>query len=142
MVRSFLILITLISFSAHADFLGFKTGDDVSSKIPGLVEKLKNLDMADTPVYEENFNQLVKSVENSMEEEKLYCAGETADSNGKVLPKESKQLCFRELKSNYLEAMDTIFNLKKKYLGLIHNRQIEKLSEIQKKLKADIDKSF
>jgi hypothetical protein len=38
--------------------------------------------------------------------------------------------------------METIFDLKKKYLGLIHNRQIEKLSEIQKKLKADIEKSF
>lgn len=142
MVRSFLVLLFIFSFSAHADFLGFKTGDDVSSKIPGLIEKLKKLEMADTPVYEENFNQLVKSIENSMEEEKLFCAGETADANGKVLPKESKQLCFRELKSNYLEAMDTIFDLKKKYLGLIHNRQIEKLSDIQKKLKADIDKSF
>jgi hypothetical protein len=142
MVRIVLILCLLFSFSAFADFLGFKTGDDTKSKIPDLIEKLNKLEVEDSPAYEDKFNQLVKSIETSMEDEKLICSGEIADSNGKVLPKESKQLCFRDLKTNYLSAMDTIFNLKKKYLGLIHNRQIEKLTEIQKKLKADIDKSF
>lgn len=142
MVRSLLILSLFISFQASADFLGFKTGDDRKSKIPDLIEKLKELKVEDSPAYEDNFNQLVKSIETSMEEEKLFCSGEVADSNGKVVPKESKQLCYRELKTHYLEAMETIFDLKKKYLGLIHNRQIEKLSEIQKKLKADIEKSF
>jgi hypothetical protein len=132
----------LISFHVQADFLGFKIGDSSKSKIPDLIEKLNKLEVEDSPAYEEKFNLLVKNIENSMEEEKLFCSGETADANGKVLPKESKQLCFRDLKSNYLEAMDTIFNLKKKYLGLIHNRQIEKLSQIQKKLKVDIEKSF
>lgn len=142
MVRSLLVLSLFISLHASADFLGFKIGDDRKSKIPDLIEKLKDLKVEDSPAYEESFNQLVKSIENSIEEEKLFCSGETADANGKVLPKESKQLCFRELKTHYLEAMETIFDLKKKYLGLIHNRQIEKLSEIQKKLKADIEKSF
>jgi hypothetical protein len=142
MVRIVLILSLLFSFRAFADFLGFKTGDDTKSKIPDLIEKLNKLEVEDSPAYEDKFNQLVKSIETSMEDEKLFCSGEIADSNGKVLPKESKQLCFRDLKTNYLSAMDTIFNLKKKYLGLIHNRQIEKLSEIQKKLKVDIDKSF
>lgn len=142
MVRFVLILGFLISLNASADFLGFRTGDDPKSKIPGLIEKLKDLKVEDSPVYEESFNQLVKNIENSMEEEKLFCSGETTDSNGKAVAKENKQLCFRELKTHYLEAMDMIFELKKKYLGLIHNRQIEKLSEIQKKLKADIDKSF
>ena len=142
MVRTILILCLFISFHVQADFLGFKIGDSSRSKIPDLIEKLNKLEVEDSPAYEEKFNLLVKSIENSMEEEKLFCSGETADASGKVLPKESKQLCFRELKTNYLEAMDTIFNLKKKYLGLIHNRQIEKLSEIQKKLKVDIEKSF
>lgn len=98
--------------------------------------------MEDGPGYEDRFNQLVKALEQTLEEEKLFCAGEAADAEGKVLPKDKKQLCFRELKNHYLEAQDTIFNLKKKYLGLIHNRQLEKLSEIQKKLRADIEKSF
>ncbi len=48
----------------------------------------------------------------------------------------------RDLKSNYLEALETIYNLKKKYLGLIHNRQIENLTQIQNRLKTDIEKSF
>jgi hypothetical protein len=135
------ILVFLISFNAYADFLGFNS-DSTKSKIPEIVAKLKSIKVEDGPIYEEKFNQLVKLIENSMEEEKLFCSGETSDSEGKVLPKESKQLCFRELKTHYLEAMETIFNLKKKYLGLIHNRQIEKLTEIQKKLKADIEKSF
>ena len=142
MVRIILITSLLFSFSASADFLGFKTGDDNESKIPDLIEKLRKLEVEDSPIYEEKFNLLVKSIENSMEEEKLICSGETADASGKVLPKESKQLCFRGLKTHYLEAMDTIFDLKKKYLGLIHARQIEKLTEIQKKIKVDIDKSF
>lgn len=130
-----------MSLNVRADFLGFKTGGS-SSKIPQLIEKLKELKVEDSPAFEESFNQVVKSIESSIEEEKLLCSGETADANGKVLPKQSKQLCFRDLKTNYLEAMETIFNLKKKYLALIHNRQIEKLSEIQLKLKADIEKSF
>lgn len=142
MVRTFLIVSFFVSFNASADFLGFKIGDNERNKIPEQIEKLKKIDIEDSPAYEEKFNNSVKAIENSMEEEKLYCAGETADSSGKVLPNSSRQLCFRDLKTNYLEAMDTIFNLKKKYLGLIHTRQIEKLSEIQKKLKVDIDKSF
>ena len=139
MVRS--LLIFLFCFNAHADFLGFKTGDN-KSKIPALVEKLKSMQIADGPSYEDGFNQMVKVIEIAIDEEKLICLGESADSNGKVIPKEQKQLCFRELKANYLEAVETIFNLKKKYLGIIHNRQLEKMNEIQNKLKSDIEKSF
>ncbi|MBA2406093.1 MAG: hypothetical protein H0V66_15060 [Bdellovibrionales bacterium] len=130
------------SINASADFLGFKTGDSSKGKIPDLVQKLNKLQVEDSPIFEENFNQIVKSIENNMEEEKSFCSGETADAEGKVLTGGNKQLCFRDLKSQYLEAMDTIFTIKKKYLALIHTRQIEKLSEIQKKLKLDIDKSF
>ncbi len=128
--------------AAYADFLGFKTDDGIKSRIPEIVEKLKNLKMVAGPAYEENFNQLVKNLEVTIEEEKLYCSGEATDVKGKVVPKDQKQLCFRELKTNYLEAVETIFNLKKKYLGVIHNSQLDKLSEIQTKLKSDIEKSF
>jgi hypothetical protein len=141
MFRFILILIVFLTFQVRADFLGFKSGGPLNSKIPGIVEKLKSLEMSDGPMYEDSFNQSVKSIENTLEEEKLFCAGEAPDASGKVLTKD-KQLCFRELKSSYLDAMEVIFDLKKKYLGLIHNRQIQKLSEIQKKLKEDIEKSF
>jgi len=142
MVRIILVFSFLFSFNTFADFLGFKTDESSKSKIAELVDKLKKLKVEDSPVYEENFNQIVKSIENSMEEEKLFCSGESADASGKVLQKENKQLCFRELKTHYLEAIDAIFTLKKKYLGLIHGRQIAKLTEIQNKLKVDIDKGF
>jgi hypothetical protein len=136
------ILIVLISFQARADFLGFRTGDAPKSKLPPLIEKLKNLEMEDGPAYEEVFNQLVKTIELTIEEEKQFCSGEVTDSDGKVLGKEQRKLCFRDLKTNYLDAIDTIYILKKKYLGLLHSRQIENLSKIQNKLKGDIDKSF
>lgn len=144
MVRFILVccITFLISPDLRADFLGFNTDEDSGGRIPAITEKLKNLEMEEGPAYEDKFNQLVKSLEQTLEEEKLYCSGESANAAGKVLPKEKKQLCFRELKAHYLEAQETIFNLKKKYLGLIHNRQIEKLTEIQKKLRSDIDKSF
>lgn len=142
MVRFILILSLGLPSYAFADFLGFKIGDSNQSKIPQYTEKLKKLEMDNNPVYEDNFNQLVKAIEIKLEEEKLFCSGEVADANGKVLTKDKKQLCFRELKESYLEATDTIFNLKKKYLGLIHNRQVERLTQIQNKIRIDIDKSF
>lgn len=140
MVKSLLILV--ISFSAHADLFDFGADGGKDSKIPALIEKLKGLEIKDDPAFEESFNQHVKAIENGVEEEKLYCSGEATDAAGKTLPPAQKQLCMRELKKHYLEATTTIFDLKKKYLGVIHQRQLEKLSEIQKKQKADIEKNF
>ena len=144
MAKSFLIICLLISFNASADLFDFNSeksgGKD--SKIPALIEKLKGIEMKDDPGFEESFNQAVKAVENGVEDEKLYCSGESTDSEGKTLPLSQKPLCMRELKKHYIEATSVIFDLKKKYLGFIHQRQIQKLSEIQKKLKADIEKNF
>lgn len=142
MVKFILILSCLFVFEAKADLFDFDSDKPRESKIPALVEKLKGLEMKEDPAYEEAFNQSVKSIENSMEEEKLFCSGEATDAEGKALPKEQKQLCMRELKKHYLNATMTIFDIKKKYLGFIHQRQLEKLTEIQKKLKADIEKDF
>lgn len=132
-------LFIIISPVLYADFFG---SEAYKSKIPGLVEKLKGIDQSSLPSYEDQFNLQVKSIENAVEEEKLVCSGEATDAAGKLVSKDKKQLCFRELKNNYLEASDVIFSFKKKYLELIHSRQIERLTEIQKKLKADIEKGF
>lgn len=142
MVKFILILNCLFIFEAKADLFDFDSDKPRESKIPALVEKLKGLEMKEDPAYEEAFNQSVKTIENSMEEEKLFCSGEATDAEGKALPKEQKQLCMRELKKHYLNATMTIFDIKKKYLGFIHQKQLEKLTEIQKKLKADIEKDF
>lgn len=141
MARALLILF-FMSSTAQADIFGFTNEEGFTSRVPSLVKKLKSLDMDKESNYEENFNLGVKAIENSIEEEKLFCSGESADSKGVVLPKEQKQLCFRELKTHYLSAMEEIFILKKKYLGKIHALQIQKLTEIQKNLKSDIEKSF
>lgn len=142
MVQSLLILL-LLSFNASADIFDFDSEKStMESKIPELVEKLKTMNMKDDPEYEDNFNKTVKAIENGMEEEKLYCSGEATNSEGKTLPAKQKQLCMRELKKHYLEASMTIFDIKKKYLAYIHQKQLEKLDEVQKKLKADIEKNF
>ena len=142
MAKFILIFALFISTFAHADFLGFGTNDGYASRLPPLIEKLKSLRLSNDPGFEDIFNQVVKNIETGLEEEKLFCSGEATDPKGRTLPKEQKQLCFRELKAQYIDAVGVIFEMKKKYLGLIHKRQIEKLSEIQSKMKADIEKNF
>jgi hypothetical protein len=142
MAKLILILATLLSTSAYADFLGFGTDDGYASRLPPLIEKLKSLKLSNDPGFEDTFNLTVKNIENGVEEEKLFCAGESTDPKGRTLPKEQKQLCFRELKSQYMDAVSVIFDMKKKYLDLIHKRQMDRLSEIQSKMKADIEKNF
>lgn len=144
MVKTLLSLFVLLSFSAEAQFLGFG-GDskaNLKSRVPELLEKLKGLEMKTDPHYEESFNQGVKGIETAIEEEKLYCSGEAVDSEGKVLAPEKKQLCMRDLKKQYLKSNEEIFELKKKYLELIHTRQMDRLDEAQAKLKSNIEKNF
>ncbi len=136
------VLIFILINSAHADIFGFGSDKSFKSRVPGLTEKLKKLQLNANPGFEDSFNQVVRDLENSIEEEKLYCSGEAPDSKGKVLPGDQKQLCFRELKKNYLEAVEVIFEAKKKYMQLLHTEQQSRLTEIHRKLKADIDKNF
>lgn len=143
MVKTLLISFILLSMTAQADIFDF--GSDKSgngSRLPQLIEKLKSLEFKDGPQYESSFNETVKEVENRVEEEKLFCSGEAQDSEGKTLPPAKKQLCMRELKKHYLEATSAIFELKKKYLTQIHQKQLQRLSEIQSKLRTDIEKNF
>lgn len=136
------ILILCFILPAHADIFGFGSDKNSKSRIPGLTEKLKSLQLKSDPGFEDTFNRIVKDVENAIEEEKLYCGGEAPDSEGKTLPADQKQLCFRELKKSYLEAVEVIFEAKKKYFQLLHSEQLNRLSETQKKIKADIEKNF
>lgn len=142
MVNFLTLLLILSSTNARADFLGFGGDDSQKSKLVDLTDKLRSLTMKVDPSYEEAFNKGVKDIETALEEEKLFCSGEVADREGKTLPKEKKQLCMRELKKFYVESLDTIFELKKKYLGMIHSDHMGKLGEIHKKVKADVEKNF
>jgi hypothetical protein len=135
-------LILLFSLSAQADFLGLGEDTGLQSRIPALIEELRSLEMKVDPNYEDAFNKGVRKIENGMEEEKLYCTGEASDAEGKTLPKDKKQLCMRALKKHYLQAMDSIYELKKKYLELIHSRQMKRMDEVHEKLKVDLEKNF
>lgn len=141
MVRSFFIVLVISSSIAQADLFDF--GDkDSGTKIVTLMDKIKALKMNDGPEFEALFNQNIQGIENALEEDKRFCAGESVNKQGKTLPASQKQFCMRELKKHYLDATVTIFEVKKKYLEFIHQTQIRKLSEIQIKLKADIEKNF
>lgn len=142
MVRSLLVSLLFLSVTAHAQFFGFGGSNKFSSRIPALMQKMRKLEMTTTPGFEDTFNKSVKELEVAAEEEKLYCSGEATDSEGKSLPTGQKELCFRELKKHYLEAMETIFEMKKKYLDLLHAQQIRKLIDVHKKLTSDIEKNF
>jgi hypothetical protein len=143
MARFFLVLVFFVVTSLHADIFDFVSGTDGNnSRIESLINKLKSLEMKDGPGFEENFNQLIKGIENAVEDEKLYCSGESTNSEGKTLPVSQKQYCMRELKKKYQEATKVIFEIKKKYLVFIHERQLQRLNEIQTKMQTDIDKSF
>lgn len=142
MVQFISALILTFSLSAEAQFFGLGGDNKFSSRIPELSKKLGKMSMSTSPGYEESFNKAVKDLENAVEEEKLYCAGEASDSQGKTLAQGQKELCFRELKKHYLEAMDVVFNLKKQYLGLLHTQHMQRLSDIHKKLTSEIEKNF
>ncbi len=142
MAQPLLLIFLFLSLSARADLFDFAAEKSESSRIPALVQKLRGLEMKDGPEFEELFNQTVKGIENAVEEEKLFCAGEATNSSGKTVEPGQKQLCMRELKKAYLEASAAMFDAKKKYLGFIHERQLKKLSEIQARLRADIEKNF
>jgi hypothetical protein len=143
MAKFILISLLFLSLSVQADLFDFVSGGEGSdSRINSLIEKMKKIEMKEGPEFEDSFNQIIKGIEIAVEDEKLYCSGESTNSKGKTLPPSQKQLCIRELKKQYLEATNTIFEIKKKYLGFIHQKQIQKLTEIQSSLKSDIEKSF
>lgn len=142
MARSFLILFLMTSFAANAQIFGFGGTNRFASKVPEIAEKLRKMEVKPSPEFEDNFNRAVREIQNVVEEEKLFCAGEASDSEGKTLGKEQKELCFRELKKHYLQSMEVVFELKKKYLVILHKDHVERLTEMHKKLSADIEKSF
>jgi hypothetical protein len=141
-MAQFVLIIFFLFHNARADLFNFGSDKSHRSKIPGLIEKLRAMEIKDGPDFEESFNSSVKNLEVAMEQEKLYCSGEALDSEGKALAASKKALCMRELKKHYLEATGVIFEMKKKYLGFIHQLHLKKLDEIQSKIKTDIEKNF
>ncbi len=137
MVKLFLVLFisTGISFAQEKVF-------EFESKIPELTEKFKALKVEEEIRFEDQFNTLVKELEQTLEKEKNICAGEMSMENGEIVSKENRQLCLRKIKQHYLVSFTQIHLLKKRYLTLIHKKQIDELDENFEKLKSQFDKNF
>lgn len=136
----FIFILSFLLNPAFADF--FSSGSKFKSKLPKVTEKLKSIEVKTDPSFEEKLTQLITEAESIFIEEREYCSGELADSQGNVVIKDQKEICFRELKNNYLETVDIVFNLKKKFLSSIHNQQLERLNKIQNKIKSDLENNF
>lgn len=133
----------MLSLTVQANIFDFSSDENSrTSKIPELIKKMNSLEVKNEIDYEDSFNQLAKALENTVEEEKLYCSGEAQDKDGKSLPQSQRQLCMRDLKKLYLKGTAALYELKRKYLAEIHKKQMKDLGEIQEKLKADIEKNF
>ncbi len=141
MVKPILMIFLFLFPFARADVFDFVSPKS-DSKLISLTKKLRNLQIKEGPEFEENFNGIVKNIEMAMEEEKLYCSSDAPNNLGKILPPAQKQFCMRELKKQYLESMSTIFEIKRKYLSLLHKLQLNKLTETQKRLHNEIERNF
>jgi hypothetical protein len=143
MVKFILIFCLLTPFALRADFFDFVGGKSSSdSPLLLVIDKLKSFEVKAGPEFEDNFNQAVKGVDYAIEQEKLYCSGEVANKKGKVIPADKKQLCVRELKKRYIEVTGLIFEIKRKYLSLVHDIQLKQLTNIEEDLKNSIEKNF
>jgi len=136
-VKLFLILFFSLGISYAQD-----KAFEFESKIPELTEKLKALKIEEEIRFEDQFNTLVKELEQTLEKEKSICAGEMSMESGEIVSKENRQLCLRKIKEHYLASFTQIHLLKKRYLTLIHKKQIEQLDENFEKLKSQFDKNF
>jgi len=112
------------------------------SQIPTLGAKLKALKLEDDTRFEDQFNLLVKELEQTLEREKNICLGELSTESGEVVGKENRQVCLRTIKGHYIASLNEVHQLRKRYLTLIHQKQMKELDENYQKLKEQFDKSF
>lgn len=137
MVKLFLVFI-LSTPLVYAQERGFR----FESQIPALTSKLKALKLEDDAKFEEQFNGLVGQLEQTLEKEKNICIGEMSTESGEIIPKENRQVCLRSIKGYYLTSFNEIHLLKKRYMTLVHQRQLQALDANMEKLKAQFDKNF
>lgn len=137
MAKVFLIFSLLLS-QAYAQEKSFV----FQSQIPGIGAKLKGLKLEDDLRFEDQFNLLVKELEQSLEREKNICLGELSTESGEIIGKENRQVCLRNIKGYYLTSLNEVHQLRKRYLTLIHQKQMKEIDENYRKLKEQFDKSF
>lgn len=143
MVRTVLISF-LFSISAYAQFWNFgdKPETNGASRVQAELEKLSDLNIKAGGEFEDKFNQVMKSVNNILEEEKLICSGEVAGPNGILTSRDQKQVCFREMKKSYAQYIEKSFEIKRKYLGVLHQKKLEDLEKIKKSQLEQLERAF
>lgn len=114
----------------------------LQSRIPELTSRLKALKLEDDLRFEEQFNLLIKELEQTVEREKNICMGELSTDGGEVVTRDNRQLCLRSIKGHYLQSINEIHQLRKRYLTLIHQKQMKELDDNFHKLKEQFDKNF
>lgn len=143
MVRFLLVLILSTQY-AQAQFWNF--GDKPSASGTGRIQleldKLGDLNIQSGGEFEDKFNLIMKTVSNIIEEEKLICSGEVAGPSGILTSRDQKQVCFREMKKSYASYIEKSFEIKKKYLGVLHQKKLEDLDKIKKSQLEQLERAF
>jgi len=143
MAKIILMLIFMSSFSVNAQFLGFGgQSEESSGKISSIIDRFKNFELEPNPKSEENFNLLVKEMEIAIDEEKLFCSGEAANSKGKYLSSDKRQVCTRNLKQKYVELLQIVFDHKIKYLEKINELQTQRLKLTKDQMIKEVESRF
>lgn len=114
----------------------------LESSIPEITTKLKALKLEADQQFEDQFNKLVRQLEQTLEKEKSICIGELSTESGGIISKENRPVCLRALKGHYLKSLDEVHQLRKRYLVLIHQKQLNELEENYNKIKTQFDKNF
>ena len=143
MVKAVLVFILFANF-AYAQFWNFgdKPNSTSTGRIQNHLEKLSDLEIKSSGDFEDRFNKIIKSIEDILEEQKLICSGEVAGPKGVLTSRDQKQTCFREMKKNYAQYIEKSFEIKKKYLGVLHQKKLDELEKIKKSQIDQLERQF
>lgn len=138
MVKVFLVFLIFWQNTSYAQ----EEAPQLESALPEITAKLKALKIETDPNFEEQFNKLVRQLEQTLEKEKSICIGELSTDAGGIISKENRPVCLRTVKGNYLKSLDEVHQLRKKYLSIVHQKQLKELDENYNKIKEQFDKNF
>jgi hypothetical protein len=144
MVKAVLVFTLFLSSVSYAQFWNFgdKPKPTGEGRIQAELDKLSDLNIQSGGEFEDKFNRIMKAVNDILEEEKLICSGEVAGPAGILTSRDQKQVCFREMKKSYAVYIEKSFEVKRKYLGVLHQKKLEDLEKIKKSQLEQLERAF
>lgn len=130
---------------AHAQFWNFgdkPSGATTEGRVQAEIEKLSDLDVKIGAEFEDRFNRIVKTIDDILGEQKMICSGEVAGPKGILTSRDQKEVCFRDIKKNYSSYIEKGFEIKKKYLAILHQKRLEDLDKIKKRQIEQLESQF